>query len=95
VTTFGYVVGGFLFGFGYAACRLRTNTLWPLILYHACGDLVPTSASLNGSVVPALYGSSLYVIVTVAFWLLLAGYGLMLLRPRWQAAPRLETLAGQ
>ena len=85
---FGYVVGAFAFGFGYAACRLRTNTIWPLIIFHACGDLIPIFTVLNGSTVPALYSSSWYVIVTIVFWFLLAGYGLFLLRPRRQSAPR-------
>lgn len=33
------VFGAFTFGIGFAALRLRTNTLWPLILLHAFGDL--------------------------------------------------------
>ena len=92
---FGYVVEAFLFGLGYAACRLRTNTIWPLIILHACGDLIPISTFLNGGTVPALYGNSWFVIVTLVFDLLLAGYGLFLLRPRRQSALHLETLAEQ
>jgi len=91
--TLGYIFGAFLFGFGYAACRLRTNTIWPLIIFHACGDLTNTIPFFNGRTVPAPYGSSLFVIVTIVFWFLLAGYGLFLLRPRRQQ--RLETLAEQ
>jgi membrane protease YdiL (CAAX protease family) len=45
---FEYVVGAFALGFGYAACRLRTNTIWPLIIFHACGDLFPNFTVLNG-----------------------------------------------
>jgi membrane protease YdiL (CAAX protease family) len=33
------IVGAFTHGVGLAALRLRTNTLWPLILLHAFGDL--------------------------------------------------------
>jgi len=90
---FGFIVGGFLFGFGYAACRLRTNTIWPLIIFHACGDLWPFFTVFNGGTAPAFYLSLLYMIVTVVFWVLLLGYGLFLLRPRRQQ--HLETLAEQ
>jgi membrane protease YdiL (CAAX protease family) len=33
------ILGAFTHGVGLAALRLRTNTLWPLILLHAFGDL--------------------------------------------------------
>jgi membrane protease YdiL (CAAX protease family) len=33
------IIGAFTFGIGMAALRLRTNTIWPLILLHAFGDL--------------------------------------------------------
>lgn len=87
------MVGPFLFGFGYAACRLRTNTIWPLIIVHACADLIPTFSTLNGRAVPALLGISWYGIGTFGCYFLLACYGLFLLRPRRQ--PHLETLAEQ
>ena len=93
LTALGTVFGAFLFGFGYAACRLRTNTIWPLIIFHACADLIPTFSFLNGSAVPALLGSSWYGIASLVCYLLLAGYGLFLLRPRRQQ--QLETLAEQ
>ncbi len=85
----------FLFGFGFAACRLRTNTIWPLIILHACSDLFQISTVLNGGIVPALYGSSWFAIVGTVFNLVLAGYGLFLLRPRRQSTPHLETPAEQ
>lgn len=84
----GEVFGAFLFGFGYAACRLRTNTIWPLIIFHACADLIPIFTVLNGRTVPALSG---VVVVGFVFYFLLAGYGLLLLRPRRQPAPQLVT----
>jgi uncharacterized protein len=94
--TLGYVVGAFLFGFGYAACRLRTNTIWPLIIFHACGDFFyPIFTDLNGGTGPAIVSNSLFVVAQIIFWLLLAGYGLFLLRPRRQPGPHLETLEGQ
>ncbi|MGI9059464.1 MAG: CPBP family intramembrane glutamic endopeptidase [Ktedonobacteraceae bacterium] len=33
------MIGAFTFGIGMAALRLRTNTIWPLMLLHAAGDL--------------------------------------------------------
>jgi len=92
---FGYVFDGFLFGFGYAAFRLRTNAIWPLIIFHACRDLIPVSTVLNGGRVPAIYGNSLFVMASFVFDLLLASYGLFLLRQRRQSAPHLETPAEQ
>ena len=58
LTALGSVFGAFLFGFGYAACRLRTNTIWPLIIFHACADLIPNFSFLNGRAVPAILSSS-------------------------------------
>src|SRR6266852_2873442 len=57
----------FLFGFCFAACRLRTNTIWPLIIAHASSDLIPVSTFLNGGIVPALYGNSWFAIVSTVF----------------------------
>jgi len=82
------VFSTFLFGFGFAACRLRANTIWPLILFHACTDLFPISTALNGGTVPAIYSSLWYVITGTVFNLALAGYGLFLLRHR-RPAPHL------
>jgi len=93
LSAFGLIVGGFLFGFGYAACRLRTNTIWPLIIFHACADLIPNFSVLNGRAVPAILGSSWYGIGSLVCYLLLACYGLFLLRPRRQ--PHLEPLVEQ
>jgi len=86
------IIGTFLFGFGFAACRLRTNTIWPLIIFHACNDLIAFSAS-NGGIVPPIYDSLWFVCGGIVFNLVLAGYGLFLLRPRRQQ--QLETLAEQ
>lgn len=43
------VVGAATGGFGYAALRLRTNTIWPLIILHAFGDF-----SLHYGLLPAI-----------------------------------------
>lgn len=87
----GQVVGGALLGFGFAACRLRTRTIWPLIIFHALYDL-PANITLFGirsstAVYSMLSGLSS---VTVALGLIapgfiLACYGLFLLRPRLPA----------
>src|SRR5260221_166416 len=45
-----------LFGFGFAACRMRTNTICPLIIFHAGNELIAFSAS-NGGIVPPIYDS--------------------------------------
>lgn len=37
---FAQAVGAFTFGIGYAALRLRLNTIWPLIVLHMLHDLV-------------------------------------------------------
>jgi hypothetical protein len=84
-------------GFGFAACRLRTNTIWPLIIFHACYDLTTDITLFNGKTVVATTGSSFFSPVTVAIFLvipgfLLACYGLFLLRPRQQPAQELKTL---
>jgi uncharacterized protein len=88
---FGEIAGAFLFGLGYAACRLRTNTIWPLIILHACGNMISYLTLLNGRTVPVIISNSLFVIAQFVFWILLGGYGLFLLRPRRQPARQLET----
>lgn len=93
----GQVIGGFLLGFGFAACRLRTRTIWPLILFHALYDLPAnlTLFDLNNStnVYAMLSGLSLVTVLIglVAPGLILACYGLFLLRPHAQSNGALET----
>lgn len=84
----GQVIGGSLLGFGLAACRLRTRTIWPLIIFHALYDL-PANMTLFGIRSSAAVYSMLsdLSLVTVALGLIapgfiLACYGLFLLRPR-------------
>ncbi len=84
----GQVIGGFLLGFGFAACRLRTQTIWPLILFHALYDL-PANITLfdirNVTTVNAVLSntSSVTIVVgLVAPGFILACYGVFLLRPR-------------
>jgi membrane protease YdiL (CAAX protease family) len=83
----GQVIGGFLLGFGFAACRLRTKTIWPLIIFHALFDL-PANVTLLDKSTTTVY-SLLYSLssITVLFGLItpgiiLTGYALFLLRSR-------------
>jgi uncharacterized protein len=82
----GQVTGGFLLGFGFAACRLRTRTIWPLILFHALYDL-PANILLfdvrsNAAIYAMLAQISPATIILglIAPGFLLACYGLFLLR---------------
>jgi membrane protease YdiL (CAAX protease family) len=79
-------VGAFLLGFGFAACRLRTRTIWPLILFHALYDLPADITLFNagkaGAIIATLSTLSLVTIALVLIipGLILACYGLFLLR---------------
>jgi membrane protease YdiL (CAAX protease family) len=42
------VVGAFTFGIGYAALRLRTVALWPLMILHALTDISLAIANVTG-----------------------------------------------
>ncbi|MBX0330939.1 CPBP family intramembrane metalloprotease [Oscillochloris sp. ZM17-4] len=69
------VVGAATGGFGYAALRLRTNTIWPLIILHAFGDF-----SLH-------FGRLPVIPVEVARDVVLLCYGISLLWG-WRGADR-------
>ena len=88
LVVFGQVVGAFLLGFGFAACRLRTKTLWPLIIFHALYDL-PADITLfnarNASTVNATLAALSPLATALALIIpgfILACYGLFLLRSR-------------
>jgi uncharacterized protein len=68
-------VGAFSSGFGMAALRLRTNTLWPLILIHFCEDLFLRFTPLP--VIPVNVVQSVVMLL----------YGLYLLRDRRKLQP--------
>jgi membrane protease YdiL (CAAX protease family) len=70
------VVYTVLFGVGFAAIRLRTNTLWPLIVFHSTIDVV--GALTPDSSTTRLTATT--VLVSQLPSLLLAGYGLFVLR---------------
>jgi len=82
------VVAAFLLGFGFAACRLRTRTLWPLILFHALYDL-PADITLFNAGKASTINATLTALSPLATALvliipgsILACYGLFLLRPQ-------------
>lgn len=90
------VIGGSLLGFGLAACRLRTNTIWPLIFLHALFDLTTDITLFNPRTSAPATSNSLLAPMTVAIALIIPGfilacYGLFLLRPRRQPTQQLET----
>jgi uncharacterized protein len=61
-------VGAFSFGVGYAALRVRTGTIWPLMVLHMLTDLL------------AAVGGLPRIPILVAQDVILLGYGLFLLR---------------
>lgn len=61
------VVGAMTTGFGYAALRLRTNTLWPLIVLHAFEDLTLHYSNLPVIPIQVIRGVTL---VIYGAWLL-------------------------
>ncbi|NJC69139.1 CPBP family intramembrane metalloprotease [Planosporangium thailandense] len=69
-------VGAACFGVGYAALRLRTNTIWPLMLLHLMTDLFAAVGAL-----PAIP-------ILVAQDIILLAYGLWLLRRRTPSGQR-------
>jgi membrane protease YdiL (CAAX protease family) len=60
-----------IFGFGYAALRLRINTLWPLIGLHALGNFVLQVLKPNDSAVAFFLTIGLYLAFLVYGFLLL------------------------
>lgn len=81
------VVGAFLLGFGFAACRLRTGTIWPLILFHALYDLPANMTLFNAKNTQVVISGLAHIsVLTLVLVLILPGcilgcYGLFLLRP--------------
>lgn len=62
-------VGAACFGFGYGALRLRTGTIWPLIILHALTDLFLQLGGLP--LIPVAVGQDIVLLV----------YGFVILRP--------------
>ncbi len=76
--------GAACFGVGYAAIRLRTGALWPLIATHLLTDLVPHVGRLPAL---AVFVAQDVVLLLVGLALLFGGR-LMAVRPRGAGAPQ-------
>lgn len=63
-------VGAACFGFGYGALRLRTNTLWPLVLTHMLTDLFLQVGKLP--LIPVAVVQDILLLL-FGFWLLRPG----------------------
>lgn len=89
------VAGATLLGFGFAAIRLRVNTIWPLIVLHMLDDLavdISLFASPGAVASSSLPSPLVLAIVLIGPGLLLAAYGLYLLRHHRKGSEPLGTL---
>ncbi|HET8910975.1 MAG TPA: CPBP family intramembrane glutamic endopeptidase [Ktedonobacteraceae bacterium] len=87
------VVGAFFLGFGFAACRIRTNTIWPLILFHMLYNLPSEIGIFNAQGAVVVHLTLTPLTAAIAFivpGLILACYGLFLLRSRPHSAGQME-----
>ena len=76
-------VAAALQGVGYAAIRLRTRSIWPMVLVHALWDYALVTATLPH---PTEDGASIVPYVALLAVLPLCLYGVYLLRPSQRAA---------
>eukprot|EP01133_Synstelium_polycarpum_P020414 gene20414-24496_t len=76
-------VAAALQGVGYAAIRLRTRSVWPMVLVHGLWDFALVTASLPH---PAEDGASILPYAALLAVLPLCLYGVYLLRPSQRAA---------
>ena len=76
-------VAATLQGVGYAAIRLRTRSIWPMVLVHGLWDYALVTATLPN---PAEDGASILPYVALLAVLPLCLYGVYLLRPSQRAA---------
>lgn len=84
VFVFIQVLYAFCFGFALAAFRLRTRTLWPLIVLHVCID-IPVDIRLfatRATPTPMGVQSLIPYLILIALTVILACYGFFLLRPQ-------------
>lgn len=80
-------IGAFLLGFGFAACRIRINTIWPLIIFHALYDfpaLITLLSAKSIAAETATFAPLVTMIGLIVPGFLLACYGLFLLRTQPQ-----------
>ena len=76
-------VAATLQGVGYAAIRLRTRSVWPMVLVHGLWDYALVTATLPH---PAEDGASILPYIALLAVLPLCLYGVYLLRPSQRAA---------
>ncbi|MGK5039789.1 CPBP family intramembrane glutamic endopeptidase [Janthinobacterium sp. GB1R12] len=76
-------VAATLQGVGYAAIRLRTRSIWPMVLVHGLWDYALVTATLPH---PAEDGASILPYIALLAVLPLCLYGVYLLRPSQRAA---------
>ena len=76
-------VAATLQGVGYAAIRLRTRSIWPMVLVHGLWDYALVTATLPN---PAEDGASILPYIALLAVLPLCLYGVYLLRPSQRAA---------
>jgi hypothetical protein len=82
------IVASTFAGIGMAALRLRTNTIWPLVLLHAYNDTVQFLAvgGANYTQIPTAL-----IVLKLTGPIILALYGLYLVRDAWW--PRAQHIA--
>lgn len=91
------IIYGFFFGVIFAACFLRNNSIWPVLIMHAAvdfgGDMLREIAVGGASQLPATNTSLAQAASTLAITLLLFLYGVFILR---KVSPResVEQVAG-
>jgi membrane protease YdiL (CAAX protease family) len=78
------IVYTFFFGVIFAACFLRNNSIWPVIIIHAAidfgGDMLREITVGGGSQIPVTNSTFMEVISTLIVTLLLFLYGIFILR---------------
>jgi uncharacterized protein len=62
------IIGAFTHGVGLAALRLRTNTLWPVMILHAAGDLFLAIGHLPVLLVDPIMDTVLFVYGLFLIW---------------------------
>jgi hypothetical protein len=62
------IIGAFTHGVGLAALRLRTNTLWPLMILHAAGDMFLAVGQLPVLLVDPIIDTVLFVYGLFLIW---------------------------
>lgn len=69
-----------LFGVAFASYRVRTNTIWPVVIFHALPDISALFAQNSTGETSTLNPST--VVIELGLGVIVASYGLYLLRER-------------